>query len=47
LNLVAKLIERCTTGVWGNSYVEICGASLGFAFTSGMLAGEDAASFVK
>ncbi|HAL87013.1 MAG TPA: hypothetical protein DCM31_09230 [Deferribacteraceae bacterium] len=35
------------TGVWGNSYVEICGASLGFAFTSGMLAGEDAASFVK
>ena len=35
------------TGVWGNSYVEICGASLGFAFTSGMLAGENAAAFVK
>lgn len=35
------------SGLYGDTYVEIAGATLGFGFTSGMLAGEDAAAFVK
>lgn len=35
------------TGMYGLSYVELEGGTLGFAFTSGMLAGENAAKYVK
>lgn len=35
------------TGMYGNSYVELEGGTLGFGFTSGMLAGENAAKAVK
>lgn len=41
------VVGNDATGMYGNSYLEIEGGTLGFAYTSGMLAGEDAAAFVK
>ena len=34
-------------GMYGNSYITIEGGTLGFAYTSGKLAGENAAEYTK
>jgi len=41
------VVGNDATGMYGASYIELEGATLGFAFTSGKLAGEHAAKTVK